>query len=137
MKDAWCLATTLAGEKERVVALYGRRFTIEETFRDEKDRRFGFGLEETSIGSTGRRDRFLLVAMLATIQLTLLGAAGEEVGCDRQLKANTIKRRTHSLLRQGREYLTGCATRFLAAIRHAFNRFLRDHPHVETVVALL
>lgn len=137
MKDAWCLATTLAGRKEQVVELYGRRFTIEETFRDEKDRRFGFGLEETSIGRPERRDRFLLVAMLATIQLTVLGAAGEEIGCDRQLKANTTGRRTHSLLRQGREYLRGCAARFADALRHAFDRLFRRHLREEATFALL
>ena len=33
--------------------------------------------------------------------LSLLGAAGERIGYDRWLKANTVKRRTHSLFRQG------------------------------------
>ena len=33
--------------------------------------------------------------------LTLLGAAGESLGYDRWLKANTVKYRTHSLFRQG------------------------------------
>ena len=32
---------------------------------------------------------------------TLLGAAGESIGYDRWLKANTVKTRTHSLFRQG------------------------------------
>ena len=32
---------------------------------------------------------------------SLLGAAGERIGYDRSLKANTVKRRTHSLFRQG------------------------------------
>ena len=36
----------------------------------------------------------------ATIVLSLLGAAGESLGYDRWLKANTVKRRTHSLFRQ-------------------------------------
>ncbi len=35
------------------------------------------------------------------VLLTLLGAAGEELGYDRHLKINTTKRRTHSLFRQG------------------------------------
>jgi len=127
MKDAWCLATMLKGQKERVVSLYGRRFTCEENFRDEKDLRFGFGLLETSLGTTDRRDRFLFIAMLAMIQLTLLGAAGEQLGCDRQLKANTTSRRTHSLLRQGREYILGCASRFFQMIREAYSRIFREH----------
>ena len=33
--------------------------------------------------------------------LTLLGAAGESLGYDRCLKANTVSTRTHSLFRQG------------------------------------
>ena len=38
MKDAWCLATNLGAQTAAaVVKLYGRRFTIEETFRDQKD----------------------------------------------------------------------------------------------------
>jgi hypothetical protein len=35
------------------------------------------------------------------VLLTLLGAAGEALGYDRHLKANTAKHRTHSLFRQG------------------------------------
>ena len=51
-----------------------------------------------------RRDRLLAVLMLATIALTLLGAAGENLGCDQSLRSNTVKnKRTHSLFRQGRE----------------------------------
>jgi hypothetical protein len=35
------------------------------------------------------------------VLLTLLGAAGEALGYDRMLKTNTVKRRVHSLFRQG------------------------------------
>jgi len=50
MKEAWCFATSrseLSGGV--VVALYGRRFTTEETFRGQKDPRFGVGLSQTRI----------------------------------------------------------------------------------------
>lgn len=105
MKEAWCLATTLSERKASdVVKLYGRRFTIEETFRDEKDLRFGLGLSSTHIRDTARRDRLLLLAAIAHALLTLLGAAGEECGMDRMLKVNTVKRRTLSLFRQGSEW---------------------------------
>lgn len=102
MKEAWCLATTLSDAKAAdVVKLYGRRFTIEETFRDQKNLRFGLGLSATHIGSTDRRDRLLLLAAIAQALLTLLGAAGEECGLDRLMKTNTSKKRTMSLLNQG------------------------------------
>lgn len=102
MKDAWCLATSRSDlNAAKIVKLYGRRFTIEETFRDQKDPRFGLGLSATHTKSCARRDRLLLLAALAEALLTLLGAAGEAAGMDRFLKANTSKRRQHSLFRQG------------------------------------
>lgn len=102
MKDAWCLATSRAdlGAAE-VTKLYGRRFTIEETFRDSKDVHFGMGLSATHIRSTDRRDRLLFLGAIAHALLTLLGAAGERCGLDRMLKVNTVKRRTLSLYKQG------------------------------------
>lgn len=102
MKEAWCLATTLSERKAAdVVKLYGRRFTIEETFRDQKNLRFGLGLSATHIGSADRRDRMLLLAAIAQALLTLLGAAGEACGLDRLMKTNTSKKRTMSLFNQG------------------------------------
>jgi hypothetical protein len=61
-----------------VVHVYGRRFTIEEAFRDLKDPRFGFGLSQARISTPERRDRLMLVAALATALLTVLGGAGEQ-----------------------------------------------------------
>ena len=105
MKENWCIATSrsdLGGKN--VVQLYGRRFTTEENFRDTKDQKYGLGLSATHIGTPVRRDRLLLIAALAQALLTLLGAAGEALGMDRMLKANTAKKRTHSLYRQGLHY---------------------------------
>jgi hypothetical protein len=105
MKDAWCLAVggaTLTGAI--AVRLYGRRFTIEESFRDTKDPRYGLGLSATHVRDVKRRDRLLLICAMAMTLLTVLGAAGESLGMDRMLKANTSKKRTHSLFRQGCHY---------------------------------
>ena len=102
MKDAWCI---VASDKELVgrdiVQLYGKRFSIEEMFRDMKDLRYGMGMSWNKVGTPVRRDRMFLVAALAHGLLTLLGAAGESLGFDRMLKANTVKTRTLSLFRQG------------------------------------
>jgi hypothetical protein len=66
MKDSWCLATSKAGWKaSEVVKAYGRRFTIEETFRDTKDIHFGKGLRATHIKDSDRRDRLLLLVAIA------------------------------------------------------------------------
>jgi hypothetical protein len=102
MKDPWCLAVggaTVTGAT--AVKLYARRFTIEESFRDIKDPRYGLGLSATHVHDVKRRDRLLLICAMAMTLFTLLGAAGESLGMDRMLKANTVKKRTHSLFRQG------------------------------------
>jgi hypothetical protein len=102
MKEPWCIATDRAElAAAEVTKLYGRRFTIEETFRDAKDIHFGLGLSATHIGDAGRRDRLLLLVAIAHVLLTLLGTAGERAGLDRTLKANTTKKRTLSLYNQG------------------------------------
>ena len=105
MKQPWCLATSLQNASgAEVVALYSHRFSIEEGFRDIKDLRFGMGLSSVRIAEPDRRDRLLLLSALACALLTLLGAAGESLGMERHLKANTVKRRTYSLFRQGCMY---------------------------------
>lgn len=102
MKDAWYLATSMSDSTAvEIIKLYGRRFTIEEGFRDTKDWRFGMGLVHVQIRDCDRRDRMLLLAAMAIVLLTLLGAAAEATGLDKTLKVNTVKYRTHSLFKQG------------------------------------
>ena len=111
MKDTWYLAssrTDLTGAQ--IKQLYGRRFTIEENFRDTKDLRFGLGLSATHIRQPARRDRLLLLVAFGEALLTLLGAAAEAVGFDRKLKVNTAKKRTHSLFRQGSYWYSAIPT---------------------------
>ena len=56
MQDAWCFATSRTDLSARQIAkLYGKRFTTEETFRDQKDLRFGMGLNQTHISDPKRR----------------------------------------------------------------------------------
>jgi len=128
MKEAWCLATSRSDlSASQVVKEYGKRFSIEETFRDTKDLHFGMGLKATHIGNTDRRDRLLLLAAMAHALLTLLGAAAEEVGLDRKLKANTVRRRTHSLFRQGSYWygaIPAMPDEWLAPLMSAFGRLV-------------
>ena len=67
------------------------------------DETFDTADDQTSIhvSPPDRRDRLLLISALAIAALSLLGAVGKRIGYDRWLKANTVKRRTHSLFRQG------------------------------------
>ena len=136
MKDAWFLASSLPWSAQELIAWYGRRFTIEENFRDEKDPRYGLGSGEVELGSAARRDRHVLIVALAVALLTLLGAVGEDLGLDRRLRANTVKRRTHSLFRQGREYVRGAFGKFVDGarrLRDGLMRSVRIQPHVVDV----
>ena len=141
MKEAWCLAASRTDlEARQIVALYGRRFTIEENFRDSKDPRFGLGLSATHIGDCQRRDRLLLVVAVAQGLLTLLGAASEEVGLDRKLKANTVQRRTHSLFRQGLYWFQCIPTMredWLRPLMEAFGRLVAQQPIFKGVFGAL
>ena len=102
MDEPWCLVASEATAPTRVlIRYYGKRRGIEAGFRDIKDMRFGMGLSSMHVSRPDRRDRLLLISALAIAVLSLLGAAGERIGYDRWLKANTVKRRTHSLFRQG------------------------------------
>ncbi len=145
MKDAWNLATSLSPTEEEltrlwgrrftgdeIVKLYGRRFTCEENFRDEKDWRLGVGAKHVKLSSAARRSRLTLVIAIAVAVLTLLGAVGERLGMDQMLRANTAKRRTHSLFRQGREYLRGAIGKMkdgARKLRAAFLEAVRYQPH--------
>lgn len=130
MKEAWCLATSRADlTAAQVVKAYAKRFKIEETFRDCKDLRFGMGLKATHIKSADRRDRLLMLAAMAQALLTLLGAAAEEVGLDRRLKTNTVKRRAHSLFRQGSFWYGAIPTmreEWLTPLMAAFGRLVAE-----------
>jgi|SRR5665647_3423328 Transposase DDE domain. len=102
MKEPWCLAASTTDEPGRaLINLYAKRWGIECAFRDTKDLRFGMGMGSVHVSSPDRRDRLWLINAFAVVLLTLLGASGEALGYDRHLKSNTVKRRTHSLFRQG------------------------------------
>jgi hypothetical protein len=131
MKDPWFLATSLQDStKSEIIKLYGRRFTIEETFRDTKDLHFGMGLSATHVRDAHRRDRLLLLVAMAHTLLTLLGAASEASGLDRYLKVNTAKRRTHSLYRQGLywyECIPDMREDWLRRLMDAYDEIVRGH----------
>ena len=102
MKEPWCLVASFRAEKSKdLIKYYAKRWSIEPSFRDTKDLRFGMGLSSMHIKAPERRDRLLLISAFAVVLLTVLGAAGESLGLDRLLKANTTKKRVHSLFRQG------------------------------------
>ena len=104
MKAEWFLVSNADLTPRETVDLYAKRWKIEPYFRDLKDERYGWGLEETHIKSCERRDKLMLLLALSYTLLVILGEAGEQMGFDEKLKVNTVKKRTHSLFRQGQFY---------------------------------
>jgi hypothetical protein len=92
MKQAWCLAASSTdATANHLIGYYGCRWGIKVGLRDTKDLRFGMGMGVLHVKSPQRRDRLWLINAFAVVLLTLLGAAGEELGYDRMLKTNTAK----------------------------------------------
>jgi len=131
MKDTWCLASSDPHARPAtLLRYYAKRWGIESYFRDTKDLRFGLGLDAIHTRSPERRDRLFLLSAFAIVLLTLLGAACEAVGYDRYLKANTVKRRTHSLFRQGLmiyELIPTLDVAWLRRIMQAFGEAIQTH----------
>jgi hypothetical protein len=132
MQEAWCLAVggrLLTGAT--AVTCDARRCTIEESCRDTKDPRYGLGLSGTHVHDGRRRDRLLLISAMARTWLTVLGAAGESLGMDRMLKANTVKTRTHSLFRQGGQYyaaIPAMKQELLEPLVQRFGEYVLEQP---------
>ncbi len=141
MKEPWCIAASDPQAKARtLINHYAKRWTIEPSFRDSKDLRFGMGMSATYIRNTQRRDRLLLVNAFAIVLLTLLGAAGESLGYDRHLKANTVKRRTHSLFRQGCmlfELIPNMHESRLHPLLDRFEQYIREHRSFSDVLCVV
>ena len=71
--ECWFLITDLDLSAERLCQLYGRRMTIEELFRDGKNKRNGWSLRDTQLSRPERVDRLLLILALAYLLLCGLG----------------------------------------------------------------
>jgi hypothetical protein len=98
-KEPWFLVSNLPKETylpHQLVALYKRRMTIEETFRDNKNEYYGLGLSRSRSLSIPRLENILLIAMMAQISLYIIGKAAELNGYHRNFQANTEKRRVLS-----------------------------------------
>lgn len=93
----WLLATSLPhgrGSARRIKQLYAQRMQIEETFRDIKCHRWGFGLRYARCNSARRLEVLLLISALSSLVLWLVGICGRALDWARRLQANTERRKT-------------------------------------------
>ena len=129
MKEPWLLASSRSDLKgTEIKKIYGKRFTVEETFRDVKNPRLGLGLKQTVVERHDRRDVLFLLAVLAHTLLTLLGKAGQELGMERWLGATRPGQ--YSLFRQGQmlfDLVPNMETNRLRHLLVRFDQLLRQH----------
>jgi Transposase DDE domain len=91
-REPWLLATSLGLQHlagEAIVSLYAQRMQIEQSFRDAKSSRVGFGLERARSRSGARLQMLLLFVHLATFVQRLIGECAKE----RQLALDFMSRR--------------------------------------------
>lgn len=105
-KEPWYLITDLDdASKNEVVNIYRRRWWIETTFRDNKNRDWGLGLSNVVLKDHRRYERLFYIVTLAFIFLSAHGAEAEAQGFDKGCKANTRKVRVLNLLRLGHIFI--------------------------------
>lgn len=95
-RTPWLIVTSLKGGKtitKRVMNLYKTRMQIEEGFRDIKNSRWGFSLDEAKVSTAARYENLLLIGVLATFAIWLTGKVAELRNLHRQYQANTVKTR--------------------------------------------
>ena len=87
-----------------------------------------------------RRDHLWLIAAVARTLLTVLGAASERCGIDRDLRVNTVKTRTHLLLFQGTYNFSAIPNMKhdnLVRFMRAYDEVLREHGVLRNVLGVV
>jgi hypothetical protein len=95
-REPWLLATSLSPKTwsaRRVVRAYEKRMQIEETFRDLKSHRWGYGLQYARSQSTERLENLLLITTLAMLATWLMGLAAKANDWMKHFQANTESRK--------------------------------------------
>ena len=72
---------------------HAQRLQIEDTFRDLKNHRHGFGLHSARTCDPKRRETLLLIATLAMLILWLTGLAAKAKDWSRYFQVNTERKR--------------------------------------------
>lgn len=112
--ECWFLMTDLRGGPARISKLYGQRMTIEELFRDHKNKRNGWSLRDTKITRPDRLDRLLLILAIAYLLLCGVGLAALKTAKPGEWCSST--RNECSVFTIGRVMLTRARTRLPTAL---------------------
>ncbi|MEL6348898.1 MAG: IS4 family transposase [Myxococcota bacterium] len=138
-EEPWLLITSLPASEfsaAAIVRVYSLRMQVEETFKDDKNRDDGIGLD----GSRSQRIEHLRalrwLGALTTILTHTVGLVGESLGIDRDYQSNTVSdRRVLSLTFLGRQILRHQDRRCLSMkrLQDALSQ-IRDANDIDRVV---
>ena len=128
-REPWVLATSLSCASHVVVSTYALRMQIEQNYRDTKNHRWGWRLDQSRSRSNERMEMLLLIAAIAMTIVLAVGCAAERAGLHKLYQANTVLHRRvlsfftlgQFVLRRLREWPTG-PTRLFAEIRCRIHR---------------
>lgn len=96
--EPWLLVSSLKVSARKVIKIYKERMQIEESFRDLKSPKFGFGLRNAYSKKSKRIRILLLIAMIASLIAWLSGRIMEKQKLHYDFQSNSIgSRRTISL----------------------------------------
>lgn len=108
-REPWILVTSLpfsASLAELAVIIYKQRMQIEETFRDTKCNRYGFGLGDSNTKSAERMNVLLLIDYLVTFSCWQSGLNAEENGMASDFQAHSSKfKKVLSIVYLGKQVL--------------------------------
>lgn len=100
--EPWFLATNLDWGWKKIVLAYGKRMSIEELFRDEKNIRYGWGLRQFKVSQPDRLERMLLVLAYAYLLLLLMGVICQQSYSQACWSSAVSRRRQSSAFQVGR-----------------------------------
>jgi hypothetical protein len=92
-REPWLLATSLDLPAKTIVKLYGLRMQIEQNYRDTKNHRWGWALEQSRSRSHARLEMLLLLGALGMAIVLAIGCLAEKRDWHRAYQANTIRDR--------------------------------------------
>lgn len=106
-KEPWVLVTSLLEEDaNKIQSIYARRMSIEECYRDTKNHRFGWSLEDARSYLSLRYAVLLLIGSLSMLVVLLVGLVAEQGRQHFGFQANTVRKtRVLSLFYLGKQIL--------------------------------
>jgi hypothetical protein len=120
-REPWVLATSLDCASHVIVSIYALRMQIEQNYRDTKNHRWGWRLDQSRSRSNRRLEMLLLIAAIAMCVVLAFGCTAERAGLHKRYQANTLlHRRVLSFFTLGLFVLRTDLRGWVASPKHLF-----------------